>query len=171
MRFPKSPTDRTCPITDEALLFGFFTELGESNITKFNKDIRFMNMVYQFSRELIKKHALIPELFKSSKAYHIRWIPAIFDREISKIIDSLTAQCPDELITFKNSKISRKDQIITATSLFVKGFFEKYLSHGTSQTIRKNYEEDVFRLFFLKLQKFKKSPTTPEAISQWLSRF
>ncbi|WP_296871327.1 DEAD/DEAH box helicase [uncultured Methanobrevibacter sp.] len=167
----KITTDRTCPITDEALLFGFFTELGESNITKFNKDIRFMNMVYQFSRELIKKHALIPELFKSSKAYHIRWIPAIFDREISKIIDSLTAQCPDELITFKNSKISRKDQIITAASLFVKGFFEKYLSQGTSQAIKKNYGEDVFRLFFIKPQKFKKSPTTPEAISQWLSRF
>ena len=167
----KITTDRTCPITDEALLFGFFTELGESNITKFNKDIRFMNMIYQFSLELIKKHALIPELFKFGKAYHIRWIPAIFDREISKIIDSLTAQCPDELITFKNSKISRKDQIITVASLFVKGFFEKYLSQGTSQAIKKNYGEDVFRLFFMKPQKFKKSPTTPEAISQWLSRF
>lgn len=167
----KITTDRTCPITDEALLFGFFTELGESNITKFNKDIRFMNMIYQFSLELIKKHALIPELFKFGKAYHIRWIPAIFDREISKIIDSLTAQCPDELITFKNFKISRKDQIITVASLFVKGFFEKYLSQGTSQAIKKNYGEDVFRLFFMKPQKFKKSPTTPEAISQWLSRF
>ena len=167
----KITTDKTCPITDESLLFGFFTELGESNINKFNEDIRFLNMVYQFSLELIKKHALIPELFKSGKAYHIRWIPAIFDREISKIIDALTEQCTDELITFKNSKISRKDQIITATSLFVKGFFEKYLSQGTSQTIRKNCEEDVFRLFFIKPQKFKKSPTTPEAISQWLSRF
>ena len=167
----KITTDKTCPITDEALLFGFFTELSESSILKFNKDIRFLNLIYQLSLELIKKHALIPELFKSGKAYHIRWIPAIFDREISKIIDALTAQCPDELITFNNSKISRKDQIITAASLFVKGFFEKYLSQGTSQAIQKNYEENVFRLFFIKPQKFKKSPTTPEAISQWLSRF
>lgn len=167
----KITTDKTCSITDEALLFGFFTELGGSNINKFNEDIRFLNMTYQFSLELIKKHALIPELFKSGKAYHIRWIPAIFDKEISKIIDALTAKCPDRLITFKNSKISRKDQIITATSLFVKGFFEKYLSQGTSQAIQKNYEENVFRLFFIKPQKFKKSPTTPEAISQWLSRF
>lgn len=167
----KITTDKTCPITDEALLFGFFTELSESSILKFNKDIRFLNLIYQLSLELIKNHALIPELFKSGKTYHIRWIPAIFDREISKIIDSLTAQCPYELITFKNSKISRKDQIITAASLFVKGFFEKYLSQGTSQAIKKNYEENVFRLFFIKPQKFKKSPTTPEAISQWLSRF
>ena len=167
----KITTDKTCPITDEALLFGFFTELSESSILKFNKDIRFLNLIYQLSLELIKKHALIPELFKSGKTYHIRWIPAIFDREISKIIDALTAQCPDKLITFKNSEISRKDQIITAASLFVKGFFEKYLSHGTSQAIRKNNGEDVFRLFFIKPQKFRKSPTTPEAISQWLSRF
>ncbi|WP_296882759.1 DEAD/DEAH box helicase [uncultured Methanobrevibacter sp.] len=167
----KIKANKTCPITNDILLFGFFTELSESSISKFNTDIRFLNLIYQFSLELIKKHALIPELFKSGNTYHIRWIPAIFDKEISKIIDALTAQCPEGLITFKNSEISRKDQIITAVSLFVKGFFEKYLNHGTSQTIRKNYGEEVFKLFFIKPQKFKKSPTTPEAISQWLSRF
>ena len=37
----------------------------------------------------------------------------------------------------------------------MKGFFEKYLSQGTSQAIQKNYEENVFRLFFIKPQKFK----------------
>lgn len=167
----KIKANKTCPITNDILLFGFFTELSESSIFKFNKDIRFLNLIYQFSLELIKKHALIPELFKSGNTYHIRWIPAIFDKEISKIIDALTAQCPDGLISFKNSEISRKDQIITAVSLFVKGFFEKYLNHGTSQTIRKNYGEEVFKLFFIKPQKFKKSSTTPEAVSQWLSRF
>lgn len=39
----KITTDKTCPITDEALLFGFFTELSESSILKFNKDIRFLS--------------------------------------------------------------------------------------------------------------------------------
>ena len=157
--------------TDESLLFGFFTELGESALDKFNDDIRFLNLIYQFSLELIKKHALIPEIFKSSKTYHIRWIPAIFDKEISNIIDTLTRECGDDLITFKNSQISKKDQVIAAVSLFVKGFFEQYLRTGPSRQMRKNYEEEVFRLFFIESQKFKKSPSTPEAINQWLGRF
>ena len=170
----KITTGRTCPFTknkDESVLFGFFTELSESNIAKFNENIQFLNLVYQFSLELIKKHALIPELFKSGNTYHIRWIPAIFDKEISSIIDILTALCPDNLVTFKNTEISRKDQIIACVSLFVRGFFKDYLKYGTSQQIRKNCREEVFQLFFIRPQKFKISPAIPEAINQWLGKF
>ncbi len=170
----KITTNNTSPFTKdkkECLLFGFFTELSESNIDKFNEDVKFLNLIYQFSLELIKKNALVPELFKSGKTYHIRWIPAIFNKEISNIINILTNQCPDNLITFKNKRISKKDQIITSVSLFIKGFFEEYLKSGTSQAIKKNFTEDVFKLFFVESQKFKKLLTTPEAINQWLSKF
>lgn len=155
----------------ESTLFGFFTEIIESNISKFNNDIQFLNLVYQFTLELIKNHSLVPELFKSGNTYHIRWIPAIFDGAISKSIDILTASCPDDLITFKNQRISKKDQIITAVSLFVKGFDEKYLKHGVAQSIKKNYDEKVFKLFFFNPQKFKNEISTPESINQWLSKF
>ena len=155
----------------ESTLFGFFTELSQSNISKFNRDIQFLNLVYQFTLELIEKHSLIPELFKSGNTYHIRWIPAIFDKEISQTIDILTDSCPDDLITFKNQRISKKDQIITAVSLFVKGFDEEYLKYGVAQSIKRNYDESVFKLFFFKPQKFKNEITTPESINQWLSKF
>ena len=128
-------------------------------------------MIFQFTLELIKKHALLPELFKSNESYHIRWIPAVFDKTISKIIDRLSYEWPDNLIKFKNRKISKKDQIITAVSLFFKGFLEYYLKYGTSQAIRKNYDEKVFKLFFNESQNFKNDLTTPKAISQWLSKF
>ena len=157
--------------TDESTVFGFFVELGESSVEKFNDDIQFLNLIYQFTLELLKKHALIPEIFKSSKNYHIRWIPAVFDKNISNIIDILTNECPDNLVKFKNRKIAKKDQIISMVSIFVKGFHENYLKFGTAQNIRKNYDESVFKLFFGKSQKFKNDLSTPEAISQWLSRF
>lgn len=149
----------------ESTLFGFFTELSESNISKFSNDIQFLNLVYQFSLELIKKHSLIPELFKSGNAYHIRWIPPIFDKTISNTIDILTRSCPNDLITFKNQRISRKDQIIAAVSLFVKGFDEEYLKYGVAQSIKKNYDENVFKLFFFNPQKFKNEITTPESLN------
>lgn len=155
----------------ESTLFGFFTELSESNISKFSKDIQFLNLVYQFSLELIKNHSIVPELFKSEDTYYIRWIPAIFDKSISNIIDILTMYCPNDLITFKNKPISRKDQIIAAVSIFVKGFDDKYLKYGVAQSIKKNYDENIFKLFFFKPQKFKNEITTPESINQWLSKF
>ena len=170
----KISTNSKTPFTkdkSEHTLFGFFTELSESNIDIFNEDIRFFNLVYQFTLELIKKHALIPELFKSGKSYYIRWIPSIFDKEISNIIDILSKSCPDDLISFKNTEISKKDQIIAGVSLFVKGFFENYLKNGTAQTVKRNYNESVFKLFFTSSQKFKNDTGTPEAINQWLSKF
>lgn len=158
-------------IENEAELFGFFTELSESNIEKFNENIRFLNLIYQFTLELLKKHALIAELFKSGENYHIRWIPAFFDKSISDIIDVLSGKCPDNLVKFKNRKISRKDQIIVMVSLFVKGFHEGYLKYGVAQNIKRNYDESVFKLFYIESQKFKDDLSTPEAINQWLSRF
>ena len=157
--------------TTEYALHSFFVEISESPINKFNENIRFSKLVHQFTFELIKKHALIPELFKSEDKYHIRWVPAIFDKTISEIIDKLSRMCPDNLIKFKNRKISKKDQIITFVSLFVRGFFSQYLKYGTAHSIEKNYSEKVFKLFFFKPQTFKKDFTSIEAINQWLSKF
>ena len=156
--------------TEEAL-FAFFTELSESHIHKFNKNIQFSNIIFQFSVELIKKHAIIPELFKSTNLYQIRWIPALFDNNISEIIDKLTFICPDDLIKFKNKKISRKDQIIVMISLFIKGFMKYYLNYGLSQTMKKNMDDELFKLFFTTPQKFKNNIGTVNSINQWLSKF
>ena len=155
----------------EELLFGFFTELAESPIDKFNKSIRCLNMIYHFTLELIKNHALIPELFRAEEACRIRWIPAIFDKRISLIISQLSQELPDNLIKFKNRKISRADQVIAAVSIFAKGFMSNYLRRGASQAMKKNFDEKVFRLFFFEAQDFENDYTTPEAISQWLSKF
>ena len=155
----------------EEHLFGFFTELSESPIDKFNENIQFANLVYQFTLELIKKHALIPELFKSTNTYQIRWIPALFDKNVSEIINKLTVKCPDNIVKFKNKKISRKDQIISLVSLFFKGFLKDYLEYGATQAIEKNYGENVFKLFFIESQKFKNDISTIDSINQWLSKF
>ena len=156
---------------DEYSLIGFFTELSESHIDKFNENIQFLNTIYLFTLELIKNHAIIPELFKSGNTYHIRWIPAIFDKNISEIVDLLTNDCPEDIIQFKNRKISKKDQIIVAVSLFVNGFFHDYLKYGTAKVIQNNFQEKIFKLFFCNSQKFKNETTLINSVNQWLSKF
>lgn len=153
----------------ENLLFAFFTELSESPIDKFSENIQFLNLIYQFSLELLKKHAIIPELFKTKYEYKIRWIPAVFDSEIYELIKLLSVKCPNNLVKFKKRKLSKTDQIITMISLFIKGFFEDYLKYGTAQSVRKNYSENIFRLFFFEGQEL--DDNSAESINQWLSRF
>ena len=157
----------------EKYLFGFLTELGESNISKFNRKIRVFHDIYQFTLELIKKHALIPEFFESENIYYIRWIPAVFNNQIMEIIDKLSVFCPDDLITFNNQRLSRKDQIITAVSLLVKGFLEYYLIFGATKTFKKTYEDSIVQLFFFKGQKFDEYTENnyENLINQWLSKF
>ena len=150
-------------------LFAFFTELSQSPIDKFCADIQFLNLIYSFTLELIKKHAIVPELFKTADYYKIRWIPAIFDKSISQLIDDLSYTCPDNLLKFKNRKISRKDQIIALSSLFIDGFFNDYLRHDASSTVRNNYSESIFQLFFFEGQEL--DINTAESINQWLSKF
>ena len=160
-------------IHSPALLYAFLMELSESPIIRYNKYIQLISSIHQFTIDLIKNHALIPELFKSQNNFYIRWIPAFFDENISKIIDNLIVSCPDDLITFNNQQISKKDQIITCVSLIVKGFFYNYLSYGPAQSIRKRYYDSVFRLFFFESQKFDGvgEEGYENLINQWLSKF
>lgn len=154
----------------EDILFNFFTELSESRITKFNKDIQFLNLIYQFSIEIIKKQAFIPQLFKTNEKYAIRWIPAVFDKDISLIIDYLTFKCPDDLITFKGDELSKRSQIITLTSLFIKGFLKISLENNSKKQIKEYLNEDIFRLFFFEgLSEDNTSDIT--SVNQWLSKF
>ena len=114
-KISKISIDKKTPFDNDLspeILFAFFTELSESSIDKFESNIQFLNLLYQFSLELIKKHAILPEFFRAGDKYHIRWIPAVFDKTISDLINGLAFKCPDNLLKFKNRKISKKDQII-----------------------------------------------------------
>jgi len=157
----------------EKILFALMVELNESHIEKYNYNIQYMNTLTKFTTELIKNHAILPEIFKNKDTYYIRWIPALFDKEIAKIVDKLTQTCPDDLIRINNRKLSRKDQIISAVSILIKGFLSLYLKYGTPQITRKHYDTTVYQLFFCKGQKFDKfeEKGNAELIKQWLSKF
>ena len=154
-------------------LYSLLREISNIPKNKFNKNIQILLEIYQFTGDLIKKHAIIPELFKSKEKYYIRWIPAIFDKNIEKIIIQLSNECPDNLITYDNSKLSKNDQIITAVSLMIKGYLKEYVKDGLTQQNRKRINDSIFQLFFVKAQKFNefKERNYEKLINQWLSKF
>ncbi|MDO5824997.1 MAG: SWIM zinc finger family protein, partial [Methanosphaera sp.] len=154
-------------------LFSFFIELSESPIHKYNNDIAFFNLLFQFSVELIKKHALIPEFFTSNDRYYIRWIPAVFDKNIKDIIDRLVLLCPDFLVYYHDGKLSKTDQILCIVSLFVKAFDEYYSRWGMTQKLKKQCQYNTFSLFLGQPQYFDKFSEQgyEKLINQWLSKF
>ena len=173
----KSINSNASSLFDEYLcsmaLFTFLVELDCTSVDRYNKHIQAIHSIYQFTLELIKKHAIIPELFESKETYHIRWIPAIFDEKISEIINNLSCYIPEDLITFNGKEISKKDQIIVGVSLIIDGFFHKYFKYGVTQANRKFFGENVFRLFFFEAQRFDEFIESgyENLINQWLSKF
>ncbi len=166
----ESPFDKKFGIDT---FYGFLMEISESPIERYNKNIQFIRNLHQFSIELIKKHALIPELFKCQDKFQIRWVPAFFDKDISQIIDNLINSCPENLVKYEDKVLSKKDQIITAVSLIVKGFIDSYMKKGSPKYIQKQFNESVFKLFFFESQKFDGvgEEGYESLINQWLSKF
>lgn len=154
-------------------LLSFFVELSESNIDKYNNDIVFFNLLFQFTVELIKKHALIPELFTNNNKYYIRWIPAVFDKNIKDIIDKLVSLCPDFLVYYDDKKLSKTDQVLVIVSLFVKAFDEYYSRWAMTQKLKKQCQFNVFNLFLGQPQYFDRFSEQgyEKLINQWLSKF
>ena len=157
----------------EELLFTFLTELSKTEYKNMNKNIETLNTIYQFNLELVKKHSIIPELFESNHDYHIRWIPAVFDEEINKIINNIANNCPEDLLTYDNSILSQKDQIITLVSLIINGLFHKLKRFGLTQAMSKLYEKNVVKLFLGEPRTFSKFEESgyENLINQWLSKF
>ncbi|MBE6493908.1 MAG: helicase SNF2 [Methanosphaera stadtmanae] len=154
-------------------LYGFFVERSTSPIDVYASDIQFFDLIYQFSIELIKKHTIIPELFKIKDNYQIRWIPAVFDENISKIINQLISLCPDDCVTYNDKHLSKKDQVITLTSLFIQGFLEFYKESAITKALEKHYSNEVFRLFLGEKENFSSFDLKeyPNLINQWLNKF
>ena len=152
-------------------IFSFFTELSQSSITKFNPDIQFFNLIYHFSLELIKKHAFVPELSMSGGMFYIRWVPAIFNRNISEIIDALAIDCPDNLVKFKNKRISKKSQVISVVNIFIKGYLSIYFRKFSPKYLKNDIDEDIFKLFFFDGIKVKNNQSNAKSINQWISKF
>lgn len=152
-------------------LFAFFAESLQVDTTLYNDKVQFLKEVFTFTARLIYLNALIPEFFKlDNNEYHIRWIP-VFNRDIYDKINELAGRCPDDLVTFYDSSLSKKNQIINLVSLFFEGFCKYYMNKFLPASLEVYKNETFFRLFFVKSQDLKTfcSEGTDVEIDNWIS--
>ena len=135
-------------------LFAFFAELSQIDFTSYCEDIKFLHEVYIFTSKLIYSNALIPEFFRLDNGeYHVRWIPC-FEKEIYDQLDELCDNYSGNILTFNNSKLSIKNQVIALISLFFEGFSDYYHNKCISHNLSVFKNETFYRLFFIKSQDF-----------------
>lgn len=129
------------------LLFGFLVEYHKADEKPLNNLFNFLDTLYLTTLELIKKHSIIPEIFKFNDKYRIRWIPALYNPLISKLIDQLAMSCPPTLISFNRKRINNRNQIITFISIIIDGIIKSYLDRldrNQSQKLQSNPLQALF---------------------------
>ena len=152
------------------ILFGFLTELKDIEVPNLTREVYFLKSLYDFSLELIRKYAFIPELFKSNDKLHIRWIPPYSNPSINKIIENYSLTCPDNFITVNRKFISKKNQVIIAVSLIIKGFISNFIDNYEDELLDDYNDNLLFKLLFVDAQKislFKEGEI--DNINDWLN--
>ncbi|MCC7553839.1 MAG: DEAD/DEAH box helicase [Methanobacteriaceae archaeon] len=138
-------TFRNNDYSTEKILFRF---LSFSNFRDSTYNLKYWNLIAKFTLKLIKNQAFIPELIKlDSGKFCIRWIPAIFNEEINKILDKLQILCPYDLIVFNGSKISKKQQVLSGISILFNGFIEIFKKDGITDELKSNLNYKEFSMF------------------------
>jgi len=155
------------------ILSGFLLELYQSNINKYNYNIQFLYLLNQFAIKLIENKAIIPELLElNNNKFIIRWLPALFDKDINEICENLYKICPKDLVSFSKKEINPQEQVKIAISLIISGMFSDYVNIDMPQYLERQMNQDIFQLFFNgKVKKFKKYENKGYEflIDQWLS--
>lgn len=133
-------------------LFAFLAEINQISMEYYCYEIRFLHELYMFTSQLINLNAIVPELFcLDNNEYHIRWIPN-FEKSIQERLQYFIENCPDSLVTFYETNLSKQNQILTLISLLLEGFFRYYVNKHIPHKLSSYKNDTYFRLFFLKSQ-------------------
>ncbi|KZX16520.1 RNA polymerase-associated protein RapA [Methanobrevibacter cuticularis] len=126
------------------MFFNFFHEVPWWIIRKYDYKIQYIYVIYQFTLNLLEKIAICPELLENNGKYLIRWIPALFVKEVKNIFEKLAESCPNDLVLFDDKLISSQEQIKIIISFFIKDIMTNTILETRSNPSFNN----IYSLFF-----------------------
>lgn len=155
---------------DASTMLKFLEELPNALLHKMCPKIRFLHILYQYTVTLLERSAFTPQILQNKQELtFIRWIPALFDKNVKDIYVQLCGACPEDLVIYNKQKISANEQIKTVVSWMISGLIYNNLPFNLANQA----SLDIFQLFFSRKKLHFKSFTnkeTPNTINQWLSK-
>ncbi len=133
---------------------------------------RLLYYYYHSSLRLIEQAAYIPEITRlPSEKYAIRWIPALFNKEVETLVRELTQQTPPNFLKINSSDgkihyLPHQEQTLALLSWFI----GDWLKSGYSSPL---FQSNVEKLFFNQIpMAFDQAgqKQVPLNINQWLSK-
>lgn len=161
---------------DIALLQSMLLGLPLKKISHLSNEVQFLYVVINFSLKLLQQGAFIPEIIAiSENCYKIRYLPALFNKKVSKLFKQIVLLIPFEIIKFQIKQFSlqsikQEEKLKLLISLFLEHFISEY-SYDLNWL---NLAHPISSLFFardiLETKSFE-AKELPVTIAIWLSKF
>ena len=82
-----------------ASLNRFLGDVPNNILHKLNPELRFLHITHQYVRKLIGQSAIVPQILQNKKGEAIiRWLPALFNEEVTKVYEQLLSMYPSNLV-------------------------------------------------------------------------
>lgn len=149
-------------------LIKLLNKISLNEIFNFSESIIIFTLFYSFAAKLAQQGAFIPEVVKlEKKLFILRYIPGLFNEKIAAVFEQLKSLIPPDFITINKRQISKNEQALVLSSLFLNYFVKTFQKRGTG-------EDKISDFFFnqapFKIDKFEESEI-PQTIHLWLSKF
>ena len=121
--------DNKLPFETEDMesLIEYLQVLTIGDLSVYPPVLSFLTVVHSFVLKLIEKNAYIPDILSLSEdSYIIRWIPALFSKEIKEIYTELSEAMPRDMLKYGNEFLSGNEQVFFIVSLFISYYMDKF---------------------------------------------
>lgn len=159
-------------------IFNWISNIPAKKILFHNENIISLYYILSFSFKLVQEWAFIPQIVNTNWAYKINWIPALINKEVEGLFNTMlkiTSPWLIKIIDSKWKKVSenyfkdQKEELLAIISIFISWFI-----NNTEFGDRSIIDDEIFRMFF-KWEYFKadqfENKQLPHTIALWLNRF
>ncbi len=143
--------------------------LSAGDLSAYPPVVSYLIMVHSFALTLLERNAAIPDIIAmKSGTYIVRWIPALYNREVAEIFNALVDALPREIVRYGTSPLVPREQVFFLVSFFLRHYLNLF------EPVKRADEDPVTALFFRAAEytprKFEERENA-QTIHLWLGRF
>jgi uncharacterized Zn finger protein/superfamily II DNA or RNA helicase len=150
-------------------LVNYLHFLSAGDLSVYPPVVSFLIMVHAFALKLMEKKAIVPDIISIREdTVVIRWIPALFNREMQEIFTTLVDALPKEIVKYGSVPLEHKEQTLFLLSFFLRYYLELFAP------VKNSGDDPVTALFFnageYSPSRFEERENA-KTINLWLGRF
>jgi len=143
--------------------------LSAGDLSAYPPVLSFLVMLHSFTLKLLEQRAAIPDIVSIRKgSYVIRWIPALFNEETSRIFETFVEALPKEIVRYGKTPLEHREQVLFLISFLMRHYLREF------EAAKRAEEDPVTALFFSGAEyspkKFEERENA-QTIHLWLGRF